>query len=105
MPPQAGLFILKYLLVLSKRGLIPRNISKIIKLPPCVACLFGKLHKRSWREKSKHSGGSIRNPSETRPMTMTSIDQVVSSQPGIIPQVAWDLTHSRFCAAAIFVDH
>ena len=47
----------KYLLRLSKRGAIPRNILDIRKFPPCVACLFGKCHKRPWSTKGKLSGG------------------------------------------------
>ena len=30
----------KSLIILPKRGIIPRNISKIRKLPPCVACFL-----------------------------------------------------------------
>ena len=77
---------LKSLLRLSKRGIIPRNISNIRKFPPCVTCLFGKSHKRPWRTKGKHSGGSIRKPSETRTGAINSIDQMVSYKPGLIPK-------------------
>ena len=55
--------------------------------------------------KGKHSRRSIRNPSETRPGDMNSIDQMVSAQPGIIPQVTGDLTHARFLAETVFMDH
>ena len=36
---------------------------------------------------------------------MTSIDHILSAQPGIIIQVIGDLTHTRFWAANVFVDH
>ena len=36
----------KYPLRLSNRRIIPNNISKIIKLPTCFACLFGNPHNR-----------------------------------------------------------
>ena len=62
---------LKYLLRVSKRGMIPRNLRNIRKLTACVACLFVNYHKRSWSIKGKHSGGSTRRPSETRPRAMT----------------------------------
>ena len=95
----------KYLIRISKRGIIISNISRIIKLPPCVACIFGKSHKRPCRTKGKHSSGSIRKPSDTRSGATNSIDQMVSAQPGIIPQVTGDLTHARLWAATLFVDH
>ena len=93
---------LKYLLRLSKRGIIIKNLSKVKKLPPCVACMFGKSHKRPWSTKEKLSG--VFSP-ETRPRVMASIDQMLSSQPGITPQVTGDITHLRLWAATIFVDH
>ena len=61
----------KSLIILPKRGIIPRNIIKVIKITPRVACLFVKSHKRYWRTKGKHSGGLIGKPSETRPGAMT----------------------------------
>ena len=38
---------LKSLLGLSKRKIIPRNLSDIKKNPPCVSFIFGKFHKRT----------------------------------------------------------
>ena len=36
---------------------------------------------------------------------MTSIDQILSDQPGLIPQVIRNLTHARLRADTVFVDH
>ena len=36
---------------------------------------------------------------------MTSIYQMVSVQPGIIPQITGDLTHTRFWVSNVLVDH
>ena len=44
----------KSLIRLSSRGVIPRKLIKIRKLPPFVACIFGKSHKRPWSTKGKH---------------------------------------------------
>ena len=44
---------LKSLIRLSKRGVIPRKLRKIRKLPPCVAFIFGNPHKRPWSTKGK----------------------------------------------------
>ena len=53
----------KYTPQLSKRGIILRKISMLIKIPPCVACLFGNYQNIRKRTKVKHSGGSTRKPS------------------------------------------
>ena len=87
---------LKSLVRLSKRGVITRNIIRIRKIPPCVTCLFGNSHKRPCRTKGKQLDGSIRKPLDTRPGSMTPIDQMVSAQPGRIPQVTGGITHARF---------
>ena len=52
----------KYLPKLSKRGVIPRKYSKIIKISPCVACLFGRYHKTPWRIKENSQAGKSGNP-------------------------------------------
>ena len=36
---------------------------------------------------------------------MASIEQMVSVRPGLIPQVTGALTHARFWAATVLVDH
>ena len=87
------------------RVITPKNLSKVKKLPPYVACLFGKSHRILWKNKAKHSGGFIRKPSNTRPGYMTSIDQMVFAQPGLITQVTGSLTHARLWEATVFVDH
>ena len=89
-------FSLRSLLRLSKRVIIPSNISSIRKLPPCVACLFVKSHKRPWITKGKFLGNSIRKTSETRPDAMTSIYQMVSAQPVLLPQVTGYITYAIF---------
>ena len=37
----------KSLIRLPQRGVIPKKLRNIIKLTPCVACIFTKSHKRS----------------------------------------------------------
>ena len=44
---------LKSLLIISNWGIVPRSIRKVRKIPPCVTCLFGKYHNRTWRNKGK----------------------------------------------------
>ena len=47
-------FSFKFLIRLTKSGVIIRKLSKIIKIPPCVACMFGKSQKIPRRTKVKH---------------------------------------------------
>ena len=98
-------FSFKSLIRLSKRRIIKRKLIKIRKLPPCVACIFRKSHKRPWRTKCKQSSGSIRKSLEARPGSMTSIYQMFSTKPGIITQVTGALTHARLCSANVFMDY
>ena len=39
------------------------------------------------------------------PGSMTSIGQIISDQPGIIPQITVELNYERLWAANVFVDH
>jgi hypothetical protein len=89
-------------------GVLPKRLekcfnehhSKIV----CISCQFGKAHRRPWRTKGS-PGGSIRKASEQNPGDGTSVDQIVSAQPGLVPQMAGALTSDRIWGATIFVDH
>ncbi len=39
------------------------------------------------------------------PSAQASTDQLVSAQPGLIPQISGRLTHQRVGGATVFVDH
>ena len=47
----------------------------------------------------------IRNDSDNAPGKCVSMDQLVSAQPGLIPQMARFLTNLHIWGATIFVDH
>jgi hypothetical protein len=65
--------------------------------------MFGTCHHKPWH--SKGSNGSIRKGTDDAPGKCVSMDQMVSAQPGLIPQMAGFLTNLRICGATIFVDH
>ena len=93
----------KFLHRLAEKGTIPKKFSKM-KLPPCPACIFGKQHKRPWRSKGmqKH----IRNEKHIRAGDGTSVDQLESRHPGLVPQTkGFHRTTERYVGATIFVDH
>jgi hypothetical protein len=81
--------------MLAKRGCLPKILLKLQdKLPLCVACRFGTAHQRPWCTKGKKSG-SIQKPDQTKPADGVSVDQIISAQPGLIPQMAGFLTSKR----------
>ena len=93
------------MLLLAKKGYLPKRLLKCQDKPPkCIACQFGTAHRRPWRVKGKKSG-SIRKENEKKPGDGTSIDQIVSAQPGLIPQMAGFLTNERLWGTTTFVDH
>ena len=89
---------------LAKKGIIPRNIQKIKKVPPCAACIFARAHKGAWRTPYKKVR-QITLERDQRPGTGTSCDHIISKQPGLLPQLTGHLTHKRYGGAAVFVNH
>jgi len=68
-----------------------------------MSCVFGRAHRRPWRNKG--APGTIHKDSETEPGHCISIDQLVSAQPGLIPQMSGFLTNQRIWGATVFIDH
>ena len=90
---------------LAKWKILPKSILACEHKPPlCVACQFGQAHHRPWRRKGKASG-SIRKPNKVQPGDGTSVDQIVSAQPGLIPQMAGFPTSDRIWGKTNFCDH
>ena len=93
----------RYLHRLAEQGVIPKKFAKI-KLPPCPACIFGKQHKRPWRSRGKQK--NIRKDGQIHPGDGTSVDQLESRHPGLVPQTkGFHRTTERYVGATIFVDH
>ena len=86
---------------MAEAGLIPKRLSKT-KLPICAACNFGKLTKKNWRSRAKNKRKII--PAD-RPGAVVSVDQLESTTHGMIAQLKGKVTHRRYKAATIFVDH
>ena len=92
----------KSMIELAKKGKISKDILKINKPPVCPSCLFGMVHKRPWRTGWDH--GKIRKD-DIKPGEVASIDQIIMSQPGIVPQAVGKLTKKRFTGSQICIDH
>jgi hypothetical protein len=65
--------------------------------------IFGMAHRKPWC--SKGEKGLIRKHDDNDPGKCVSIDQMISAQSGLIPQMAGFLTNLRIWVGTIFVDH
>ncbi len=90
---------------LTKWKILPQSILAFNKKPPlCVACQFGQAHCHPWCRKGKASG-IICKPNKVQPGDGTSVDQIVSTQPGLIPQMAGFPISDRIWGMTIFCNH
>ncbi len=91
------------MIVLAEKGRIKKKFAKLKhRLPVCMSSIFGTAHRKPWL--SKGSRGSIRKESNNAPGKCISLDQLVSAQPGLIPQMAGFLTNLPIWRATVFVD-
>ena len=89
---------------LAENGNIDKRFAKLKnRQPVCMSCVFGRYHRRPWR--SKKTLCTICKESDTEPGDCVSIYQIVSAQPGLIPQISGYLTNMRIWGATVFVDH
>ena len=96
----------KYVMIkLAKMGILPKELLyyQDKRAPICVSCAFGRQKKRSRNRPSPTT--SLRNPSHNKPGIKVSTDQLISAQPGLVPQAAGSLTNDRITAATMAVDH
>ncbi len=87
---------------MSLRGDSPRHLATCTA-PKCAACLYGKLTRRPWRNKSKVS--TIKLLPVTQPGDCVSVAQFESSTPGFIGLMRGFVTKTRYTAGAGFTDH
>ncbi|KAL7464788.1 hypothetical protein ACHAXS_005121 [Conticribra weissflogii] len=93
---------------LAKAGFLSRKFLKLQNnRPPCVSCLFGQAHRKPWRYKSSTNGvvSELRGPALSKPGQTIGADQLISAQPGLVPQEKGCLTRARIWAATVFVDY
>jgi hypothetical protein len=79
---------------LAEYGFLPKRLLDCKgHLPLCIACQFGTAHCWPWQVKGK-AFGFILCPEHLQPGNGISMDQIVSAQPGLIPQMSGFLTNS-----------
>jgi hypothetical protein len=74
---------------MASRGDLPIGLATCI-IPKCAACMYGKATRRAWRTKSPVN--AIANKRVTAPGAVVSMDQLVSSVPGLIGQMKGFIT-------------
>ena len=77
------------------------------KAPPCVSCLLDQVHKTPWGfTKTKNGSAASLNPYMiSKPADTIRVEQLISAQPGLVPQTGGSLTRDRIWAANLVVDH
>ena len=81
---------------------LPRRLAKV-KRPPCLTCLLGNSRRRPWRSRAAPNHITSHQPYPSG--SSVSVDQPVSSTPGIKPQHAVKLTSTPIVGAQLFYDH
>ena len=93
---------------LVKMGFLPQKFLKLKgNCPPCVSCLFGQAHRKPWRFKRTNGGqpSTLRGDDISHPGDTVGVDQLISAQPGLVPQQRGIMTRARVWAATVFVDY
>ena len=69
--------------------------------------MFGAQHRKNWQTKSSKHGkkSELRKEDLTKPGKCVGVDQVISAQPGLIPQEKGNLTRARIWACTVFADY
>ena len=89
---------------LAENGNIDNSFTKLKnRQPVCMSYVFVRSHRQPWI--SKNTPCTISKESETEPVDCVSKDQIVSEQPGLIPQIYGHLANIRIWGATVFVDH
>ena len=89
----------KRLQLMARLGLMPTKLATC-RVPECPACRYAKVTKIPWRTK----GTQVRTKTINQPGQCVSVDQMESSDPGLIAQLKGTPTKSRYKYATVFVD-
>ena len=87
-------------LLMAKSGIIPSRLAAC-PIPTCSACLTGMMTRCRWRDKSRTN---FDHHIDLKPGDLTSVDMMVSPNPGLIAQMASLLTRKRYRHATVHAD-
>ena len=87
-----------------KAGLLPRKFLSLENTTlMCPHCKLSTAKRRAWRTKSNY--GSLRSDKDKLPGDATSMDHVISAQPGLVPRMDSKHTKDRITSGCVFFDH
>jgi hypothetical protein len=92
----------KRMQLMAKAGTLPKRLATC-PVPLCTSCLYGKATRRPWRTKSPKNKEQ-QSKSLTAPGDCVSIDQMISTTPGLIAQLRGIPTKARYKVVTVFVD-
>ena len=72
---------------LAHRGVLPKGISKVEKMPLCASRAFAMAHRRGWRTKAKNNR-PIRNINKDKPGSGTSCDHITHTNQVLYPSLS-----------------
>ena len=87
---------------LARKDKLPKKLLKIKSTPPCASCLFGRAHRKPWR--AKGDARTIRKEG-CKPGEECSVDQIVVSSPGLVPQTSGKPAKRRHVGSQLTMDH
>eukprot|EP00804_Cyclotella_cryptica_P016896 CCRYP_001842-RA/>CCRYP_001842-RA protein AED:0.43 eAED:0.63 QI:0/0/0/1/0/0/2/0/175 len=69
--------------------------------------MFGMAHRKPWRSKSTKDGKKsvLRSPMISKAGHCVAVDQMVSAQPGLVPQDKGQMTRAQIWGCTVFVDY
>ena len=82
-----------------------RNLTN--KAPPRVSCLLGQANRKPWRFKKTNDGNlrSLRGNRISKPGYTIGVDQLISAQPGLVPQEKGIITRARIWAGTVIIGY
>ena len=93
---------MKYIKRLAKRGMIPRRLANVKRMPMFAACKLADATKKNWKIDFKKT--CIRY-GDDKPGLGTSCDHLISHEPRLMSQVTGRLSHVKYCGVAVFTNH
>ena len=86
-------------------GKLPQRFLTLKKKPPiCASSIFSSMKRKAWKRRHERST-TIRYLEHNRPGKDTSVDQLVSAQPGLVPHISGRHTRQRIVVATVFLDN
>ena len=90
--------------LLGKVGMLPKRFTQLQKKKLlCPSCCIAKAKRRAWRTRAEP--GKLRSKADTAPGDATSMDHVISAQPGLVPRMDSKHTRERISSGCVFFDH